>query len=228
MTLPQKGTRGLILADRYRLGDTRQRTDAGLLFQGEDVALRREVAVEVASGIQDAQAQRTWLREARIAQQLGSEHVLRILDVGESRGVPFVVREASVRTLADELRRRGAIPIPKAVGWTLDACEAIAEAHAKGITHGDVRLENIHLAGAAPASTVKVAWRRAAKAERAAREDVARDVAGLGTVLRVLVAGRATEDGDDLAPTLPDGLAHAVELPSLAPSPPSVPSTARA
>lgn len=201
---------GEIVNDRYHLGRELARTEVGVVFEAKDVELKRSVAVEVASSIEEPRARRKWMRDAMIAQQLVGEHVLRILDVGESRGVPFVVRETSTRTLAEELEDRGVIPIPEAVGWTLDACEAIAEAHAHGIAHGDVRIENIYLVAAIPEPIVKVAWTSAAKAERAAREDVARDVAGLGAILRVLATGRASDDGKDHAPTLPDGLAHAV------------------
>ena len=206
----QQDISGQIVHDRYRLGRAVARTDAGVVFDGEDMTLRRHVAVEVASSIEDPRAQRKWLRDAMIAQQLVGEHVLRVLDVGEARGIAFVVRERSSRTLADELRERRLIPIPQAVGWTLDVCEAMAEAHAHGIAHGDVRLENIHLDGAGSEAKVKLAWTSAANTERAAHEAVARDVAGLGAMLRTLTTGQPTEDGDDLAPTLPDGLAHAV------------------
>ncbi len=210
MTIQEEDLNGHIVNDRYRLGREVRRNEEGVVFEGEDVALERSVTVEVASSLEEPRAQRKWMRDAMIAQQLVGEHVLRILDVGEWRGIPFIVRETSSRSLADELARRGVIPIPQAVGWTLDACEAIAEAHAHGIAHGDVRLENIHLAEGAPEPKLKVAWTSAAKAERAAREDVARDVAGLGTMLRVLATGVATDGADDVAPTLPDGLAHAV------------------
>jgi serine/threonine-protein kinase len=210
MTPQHEERTGEIINDRYHLGRQIARTEAGVVYEATDVERKRTVAVEVASSIEEPKAQRKWLRDAMMAQQLVGEHVLRVLDAGEAQGIPFVVREIAERTLADELDERGIIPIPQAVGWTLDACEAIAEAHAHGMAHGDVRLENIHLAGSGPEPKVKVAWTSAAKAERAAREDVARDVAGLGAMLRLLATGRASDGDDDVAPTLPNGLAHAV------------------
>lgn len=210
MTHQQEERNGEIINDRYRLGRLMARTEAGVVYEADDVELRRSVALEVASSIEEPKAKRKWLRDAMIAQQLVGDHVLRILDVGEAQGVPFVVRETAARTLADELDQRGVVPMAQAVGWTLDACEAIAEAHARGIAHGDLRLENIHLADGDPEPKVKVAWTSAAKAERAAREDVACDVAALGTMLRLLATGRTSDGADDVAPTLPNGLAHAV------------------
>jgi len=202
---------GEILNDRYHLGRVIARTDAGVVYEGKDIELRRSIAVEVASSLEEAKERRRWLREAMIAQQLVGEHVLRVLDVGESRGVPFAVRETATRTLADELAERGVIPTPQAVGWTLDACEAIAEAHAQGIPHGDVTLDNVHLAAGTDEPKVKVAWTGAATAERTAREHVAHDVAGLGAMVRLLTTSRSSDDADDGSrTTIPDGLAHAV------------------
>jgi len=111
--------------------------------------------------------------------------------------------------MATELEASGAVPVPQAVAWTLEACEAIAEAHAIGMAHGDVRLDNVVLARGALDPIVKVAWTSAAKAERAAREDVARDIAGLGSMLRVLTAGRTDIDSDGAA-TMPGELSQAV------------------
>ncbi len=67
----------------------------------------------MASRLDEPSARRRWLRDAKLAQQLVGDHVLRILDVGDSRGIPFLVRERSARTLAEEIRQRGPIPIAR-------------------------------------------------------------------------------------------------------------------
>lgn len=201
---------GTTLNERYRLDREVARTEAGVVFEATDVTLNRRVAVEVASSIEEPRARRKWARDAMFAQRLEGEHVLRVADVGAlAGGVPFVVRESVLCTLSRELDARGAIPLPVAVGWTLEACEAVAEAHALGMAHGDLRLDNMYLARGPLEPTVKVAWTSAAKAERAARGDVTRDIAGLGVMLRVLATGHIDVE-DDGATTLPSELAHAV------------------
>jgi serine/threonine-protein kinase len=135
--------------------------------------------------------------------------VLRVLDVGTlPDGAPFAVRESALCTMAAELEVKGSLPVAQAVAWTLEACEAIAEAHALGMAHGDLRLDNVYLVRGTPDPKVKVAWTSAAKAERAAKEDVARDIAGLGVMLRLLATGHVTDE--DSATTLPSDVAHAV------------------
>jgi hypothetical protein len=202
---------GDTLADRYRLDREVGRTEAGIVFDAVDAMLNRRVAVEVASSIEEPKARRKWARDAMLAQRLEGEHVLRVLDVGNAAGgVPYAVREAALCTMAAEIEVKGALPIALAVAWTLETCEAIAEAHALGMAHGDLRLDNIYLVRGATEPSVKVAWTSAAKAERAAKEDVARDLAGLGAMLRVLSTGRMSDDESDGAPTLPSDLAHAV------------------
>ncbi|MDB5213065.1 MAG: serine/threonine protein kinase [Myxococcaceae bacterium] len=200
---------GDTLADRYRLDREVGRTEAGAVFDAVDLTLNHSVAVEIASSLEEPKARRKWERDAMMAQRLEGEHVLRILDVGNVGGMPYAVREAAPCTVAAEIEVKGTLPLPLAVAWTLEACEAIAEAHALGMAHGDLRLDNIYLVRGTGEPSVKVAWTTAAKAERAAKEDVARDVAALGVMLRVLCTGRLVEEADG-AQTLPTGLAHAV------------------
>lgn len=201
---------GEMLGDRYRLERNVSRTEAGVVFDAADTTTGRRVAIELATSLEDPKARRKWARDAMMAQRLEGEHVLRVLAVGNTpTNVPYVVRETAVSTLAAEVDARGAVPLPQAVGWTLEACEAVAEAHAVGMAHGDLRLDNVYLARGAAEPSVKVAWTSAAKAERAAKEDVQRDIAGLGAMLRVLATGQMDVEAEG-APTLPTDVAHAV------------------
>jgi eukaryotic-like serine/threonine-protein kinase len=200
------------LVGRYRLDRETRRSDLGVVYDATELSTERRVAVEVATKLDDPEARARFTRDAMMAQRLEGEHVLCVLDVGAlPDGVPYLVREHAVATLADEIAARHEIPIEEAVGWTLEACEALAEAHAIGMAHGDVRAENCWLArGRDGSPIVKVAWTSHAKADAVAKEDIARDIAGLGGVLRALVSGTTTADDADGAPTLPNGVAHVV------------------
>jgi eukaryotic-like serine/threonine-protein kinase len=86
-------------------------------------------------------------REARAAAKIRSEHVARVFDVGVMPdGVPFIVMEhLAGQDLADVLQERGPLPIKVAVEYVMQACEALAAAHASGVVHRDIKPENLFL-----------------------------------------------------------------------------------
>ncbi len=83
-------------------------------------------------------------REAKGACRLKSEHVARVHDVGMYRGTPYLVMEHLVgRDLASALADTGTLAIEEAVEYAIQACEALATAHANGIIHRDIKPENL-------------------------------------------------------------------------------------
>ncbi len=84
-------------------------------------------------------------REARAAAKIKSEHVARVSDVGQlPTGAPYIVMEyLDGIDLSAWVAKRGALPIEKAVDFVLQACEALAEAHALGIVHRDLKPSNL-------------------------------------------------------------------------------------
>ena len=109
-------------------------------------------------GPQDEQHAR-FLREARAAVTLKTKHVAQVIDVGTlESGAPYMVMEyLDGRDLEAVLRERGRLPIPEAVGYVLQACEAVAEAHAAGIIHRDLKPANLFLStGPGGAPCIKV------------------------------------------------------------------------
>jgi serine/threonine protein kinase len=86
-------------------------------------------------------------REARAAAKIRSEHVANVFDVGTlPDGTPFIVMEyLAGKDLADHLHQEGALPISVAVEYIMQACEALAAAHAHGIVHRDIKPENLFL-----------------------------------------------------------------------------------
>ena len=85
-------------------------------------------------------------REARAASRIKTEHVVRVYDVGATeRGLPFIAMEMLQGTDLARLVARGPLPIALAVDCVLQAAEALAEAHAEGIVHRDVKPSNLWL-----------------------------------------------------------------------------------
>lgn len=202
---------GATLLERYRIERDAGRTDSGVVFDAVEVTTGRGVALEVATRIDDESSRAELVRDALIAERLEGEHVLRVIDAGMlSDGVPYLVREPWIGRLSDEVVVRGPLPVEEAVGWTLEILEALAEAHAIGMAHGDVRPENAVLARDKDGKPVaKLRWPTARKAKRQVREDVAADIAGAADVLRFLVTGDKNPESDG-AKTLPTDIAYAV------------------
>jgi serine/threonine-protein kinase len=84
-------------------------------------------------------------REARIAAQICSEHVVRVQDFGEAAGTPFIVMELLEGRDLGHIIVEGGITTRQAVDYVLQACEGLAEIHAIGVTHRDLKPENLFL-----------------------------------------------------------------------------------
>ncbi|MBS2011963.1 MAG: protein kinase [Deltaproteobacteria bacterium] len=90
-----------------------------------------------------------FLAEARAAARLQNPHVVNVLDVGTARTargqiVPFMVMELLDGADLDAiLAQRGRLPLAEAIEYVLQACEAVAEAHALGIVHRDIKPGNL-------------------------------------------------------------------------------------
>ncbi len=86
-------------------------------------------------------------REARAASKLRGDHAVRILDVDDSDGGdPFLVMEfLEGADLHQHLLASGPLSIEEAVGYLLQTCEGLAEAHAAGIIHRDLKPANLFL-----------------------------------------------------------------------------------
>jgi hypothetical protein len=117
-------------------------------------ALHLELDVRVAlkfllpEAFSNLEAVQRFIREARAAARIRSEHVARILDTGRLEdGSPFQVMELlEGEDLAKVLATRGAVAVEDAISYVLQASEALAEAHTAGIIHRDLKPANLFLA----------------------------------------------------------------------------------
>ena len=88
-----------------------------------------------------------FLRGARAAQGLTSEHTARMVDAGRlESGAPYAVSEfMSGAPLREVLGVRGALSVTDAVDYVLQALESIAEAHASRLFHKNLSLSKLFL-----------------------------------------------------------------------------------
>ena len=113
-----------------------------------DVELDRPVALKrLAENLsRDEELRRRFIREARLAARLSHPNVVRVFDVGEDGGRPFIAMEyVEGETLADLIARRGRLPVAEAATLGVQICTGLAAVHAAGLVHRDVKPQNLLL-----------------------------------------------------------------------------------
>jgi eukaryotic-like serine/threonine-protein kinase len=139
---------GDVLAGKYRVDKILGIGGMGMVVAATHLEIDQRVALKFmlpASDTPDTSAR--FLREARAAGRLNSDHVCRVMDVGRfDSGAPYIVMEyLQGQNLGAVLRRRGPMRVSEAVDYLLQAIEGIAEAHAHGIIHRDLKPDNLFL-----------------------------------------------------------------------------------
>jgi len=147
---------GDLLAGKYRVEKVLGFGGMGVVVSAFRGDLEQRVAVKFLSqaAAERPDAAERFRREARAAAKIRSEHVARVLDVGTlDTGLPYMVMEyLEGNDIADELRRLEVLPLLEAVDFILQAIEALAEAHAAGVVHRDLKPGNLFLARRADGS----------------------------------------------------------------------------
>jgi serine/threonine-protein kinase len=151
---------GDVVGGKYRLTRALGEGGMGVVFEAEHLRLRQSVAIKFlrTDVIVMPDAVERFEREARASCRMRGPHVVHVLDVdSDAQGRPYMVMEMlRGRDLEAELHARGALPVAEAVDWILQACAAVAEAHAAGIVHRDLKPSNLFVAEEAGTRVLKV------------------------------------------------------------------------
>jgi serine/threonine protein kinase len=144
--LPRAGER---IAGKYVVERVLKRGGMGVVLAARHAELAQPVAIKVLlpelAG--DASMVARFLREGRAVSSLRSDHVVRVHDVGRlDGGTPYLVMEMLHGSDLDRrVRKQGPLPWQEAVGYVMQVCEALVEAHAIGIVHRDLKPSNLFL-----------------------------------------------------------------------------------
>jgi serine/threonine protein kinase len=137
---------GDVLAGKYRVERVLGVGGMGVVVLARHIELDEKVALKVLlpEWLADDDAVARFAREARAMVRIKSDHVARVTDVGTlDNGAPYIVMEyLEGEDLGARLERRGVLPVDQAVDFLLQACIAVADAHAVGIVHRDLKPSN--------------------------------------------------------------------------------------
>jgi serine/threonine protein kinase len=136
-----------VLAGRYEIERPLGHGAMAVVDLARDRELDRHVALKrLAENLaRDEDLRARFIREGRLAARLSHPNIVRVFDVGETDGRPYIAMEhVDGETLAD-LIQRGPVDPGEAAQLGVQAARALAAAHAAGLVHRDVKPHNLLL-----------------------------------------------------------------------------------
>jgi serine/threonine protein kinase len=127
------------------------------VFQAEDIALRRPVALKVMKPElnQDPEGWQRFLREARIMAAIKHEHLVTVYQVGQEGPTVYLAMELlQGESLGTRMDRQASVPLPEVLRLGREIACGLAVVHAQGLVHRDIKPDNIWLE--APRERVKI------------------------------------------------------------------------
>jgi Tol biopolymer transport system component/predicted Ser/Thr protein kinase len=129
----------------YRILDKLGGGGMGVVYEAEDLALERHVALKLlpADLARSPEAVARFKREARAASSLNHPHICMIHEIGEDKGQTFIAMELMEgQTLKQRIGGKP-MPIEQVLELGVQIADALDAAHAKGILHRDIKPANI-------------------------------------------------------------------------------------
>lgn len=221
---------GLVISGRYELWGLLGAGGMGLVYEALHIALGTKVAIKVLRPelLRQPDLVSRFLQEGRCMAAVSSDHVVRVLDAGRlENGLPFLVMDrlfgVGILALLKACKR---LSVASAVDYALQVCAGLADIHATGLVHLDIkpanlfvssreplpprvaildfgiarRIEDLHAGRAPEAETRPVGSPRYSSPEQIDEPsaiDVRSDIWSLGVVLFEMLSGEAPFVGRD-------------------------------
>jgi serine/threonine protein kinase len=140
---------GQIIEGKYRIVRLIGEGGMGAVYEGENVRIKRRVAIKVlhAATATNAEAVQRFEREAQAAGRIGSDHILEVLDLGTlPNNDRFMVMEfLDGEPLSARIQRKGRIEPRELATLARQVLAGLGAAHSAGIIHRDLKPDNIFI-----------------------------------------------------------------------------------
>jgi serine/threonine protein kinase/Tol biopolymer transport system component len=130
---------------RYEIRSKLGEGGMGEVYLAHDTQLDRPIALKLlpADIARDQQRLHRFLQEARAAAALNHPNIAHIYEIGEAEGGYFIAMEYVEGTTLDKRIGERPLPISEVLDIAIQICDALDEAHGKGVTHRDIKSSNI-------------------------------------------------------------------------------------
>lgn len=208
---------GIFLGNRYQVLSKIGAGGMADVYKGKDTMLNRFVAIKVLKKEyrEDENFVRKFRSEAQAAAGLLNPNIVNVYDVGEDRGLYYMVMElVEGITLKEYIERKGRLSHKEVISIAIQMCTGIGAAHAANIIHRDIKPQNIIISrdgkvkvtdfGIAKATTSNTISSNAMgsvhysspEQARGGFSDAKSDIYSIGITLFEMVTGRVPFDGD--------------------------------
>ena len=144
---------GRVFSGRFKLRRRLGKGGMATVYETFDQVLHKSVAVKVLNPehSESAELNRRFLEEARAISQLEHDHIVDVIDIGETEdGLVYLVMELlKGEDLGETLWQDGRLAWWRVLDMGTQICEALAAAHERGIIHRDIK----------PANCMRIAYR---------------------------------------------------------------------
>jgi eukaryotic-like serine/threonine-protein kinase len=141
---------GRVLASRFTILARLGAGSMGTVYRAKQAPIGRDVAIKILRSDRavDEVSRARFLREARANSVLKSPNTVTVFDFGQSEGGEFYLAMELLEgeSLGQRLKRVGRLSADEAIETAKQALRSLAEAHAKGVIHRDLKPDNLFYA----------------------------------------------------------------------------------